>query len=198
MPSETPSRADRSGGYERMAREFIRSRSQRIGADTIRDWTRTVRSAGGVLDLGCGHGVPISQVLVEEGFDVYGVDASPTLIAEFRIRFPTAHSQCSRVEETDFFGRTFEGVVAWGLLFLLPPGTQELVIGRVARALVPGGRFVFTSPYQVCTWTDILTGTQSVSLGRDRYREILAAESLDLLGEASDEGDNYYYFASKG
>lgn len=191
--------ADRSGGYERKAREFVRGRGQAdIGATTVREWTRTLRPRGTVLDVGCGHGVPISQVLVDEGFDIYGVDASPTMIAEFSARFPRAPAECSPVEESTLFGRTFDGVVAWGLMFLLSPEAQELVIGKVSRALVAGGRFLFTSPYQACTWTDILTGTPSISLGREKYREILVAEGLDLVGETSDEGDNYYYFALKG
>jgi 2-polyprenyl-3-methyl-5-hydroxy-6-metoxy-1,4-benzoquinol methylase len=191
--------ADRSGGYERNAREFIRGRGQTdIGATTVREWTRTLRPRGTVLDIGCGHGIPISQVLVDEGFDIYGVDASPTMIAEFMARFPKAHAECSPVEDSALFGRTFDGVVAWGLMFLLSPEAQGLVIGKVSRALVTGGRFLFTSPYRACTWTDILAGTRSVSLGRQKYLEILVAEGLDPVGEASDEGDNYYYFASKG
>jgi SAM-dependent methyltransferase len=178
-------RVDRSNGYERMAREFMRGRqSDGIGAAIVRDWTRTIRRGGAVLDLGCGHGLPISQVLVDAGFEVYGVDASPAMLARFK--------------DSDFFARTFDGVVAWGLMFLLPPAAQALVIGKVSRSLARGGRLLFTSPYQACTWTDILTGAQSVSLGRDRYRQMLEAEGLELEQEKSDEGDNHYYFASKG
>jgi cyclopropane fatty-acyl-phospholipid synthase-like methyltransferase len=191
--------ADRSGGYERMAREFVRTRGQaEIGATTVREWTHRLRAGGAVLDLGCGHGVPISQVLVDEGFDVCGVDASPTLAAEFKARFPAAHAECSPLEASGLFGRTFDGIVAWGLMFLLPPETQALVIAKVSNALAPGGQFLFTSPYQACAWTDILTGAPSISLGRDHYRKVLAAEGLELVGETSDEGDNHYYFASKG
>jgi 2-polyprenyl-3-methyl-5-hydroxy-6-metoxy-1,4-benzoquinol methylase len=192
-------RVDRSGGYERMAQEFLRGRrSAGVGAATVREWSRSLASDGAVLDLGCGHGVPISEVLVDEGLDVYGVDASRTMIAEFQARFPHAHAQCSAVEDSDFFARTFDGIVAWGLMFLLSPPAQALVIRKVSQSLARGGRFLFTSPFQVCTWTDILTGAQSVSLGRDRYRQILEAEGLELEQETSDEGDNHYYFTSKG
>jgi hypothetical protein len=83
-------------------------------------------------------------------------------------------------------------------MFLLAPETQALVIARVSNALARGGQFLFTSPCQACTWTDILTGTRSVSLGREKYLDILVAEGLDLIGEMADEGENYYYFASKG
>ncbi len=189
---------DPSSDYEYMASEFIRRRGTGgIGAATVREWTRRMRRGSTVLDLGCGHGVPISQVLVDEGFDVYGIDASPSMIAAFRTRFPSAHAECATVETSDLFGRSFDGIVSWGLLFLLPVDTQERLIGKVAKALAPGGQFAFTSTLHACTWTDILTGTPSISLGGDRYRSILASEGLEIVGEASDEGDNHYYFAWK-
>lgn len=74
-----------------------------------------------VLDLGCGSGVPISEALLEEGCEVFGVDASPALVAAFRRRFPQAKVACEPVEESRFFDRTCDGVVAVGLLFLLAP-----------------------------------------------------------------------------
>ena len=199
MASDPHPLSDPSRGYERMAREFMRGRgSDGVGATTVREWTRTVKPRGAVLDLGCGHGLPISEVLVDQGLDLYGVDASPSMIAEFKRRFPEAHAECSPVEVSDLFRRQFDGVVAWGLMFLLSPRAQEQLIGRIASVLVPGGRLLFTSPHQACSRTDILTGTGSVSLGVDRYREVLAAGGLELLGEASDEGENHYYFAARG
>jgi SAM-dependent methyltransferase len=85
---------DRSNGYEGVAAAFLAGRggpaSAGIGASTVRAWARTLPSGIAVLDLGCGSGIPITQVLVEEGFEVYGVDASPSLAAAFRERFPNA------------------------------------------------------------------------------------------------------------
>jgi 2-polyprenyl-3-methyl-5-hydroxy-6-metoxy-1,4-benzoquinol methylase len=72
---------------------------------------------GTVLDLGCGTGLPISQVLIEGGFEVYGVDASTKMVAAFRARFPNVSVPCAAVKDPDFLGRTFDGVVAWGLSF---------------------------------------------------------------------------------
>ena len=188
---------DKSNGYEQVAESFMRARNPRVGVATVREWSRTLPPAASILDLGCGYGVPISQALIDDGFAVYGVDASPKLIAAFRGRFPQAHAECAAAEESEFFGRTFDGVVAWGLMFLLPPDVQPIVIGKVAEALNPGGRFLFTSPFDPVTWSDVLTGRESVSLGREVYRQILGAAGLVLVGEASDEGDNHYYFASK-
>lgn len=193
-PTDPP---DPSAGYEAAAGAFLRGRSPTIGAETVRAWARELPAGGAVLDLGCGHGAPISAALADAGLDVYGVDASPTLVAAFRARLPHAHVACEPVERSDFFGRTFDGAVAWGLLFLLPAEAQEALIHRVAAALRPGGRFLFTAPEPECAWTDVLTGRASVSLGAARYEAILADAGFVPLARHRDEGENHYHDARR-
>jgi len=188
---------DKSNGYEAAARQFMASRNPQIGTHTVREWSRGIVRGSTILDLGCGHGVPISQVLIDEGFDVYGVDASPTLIAAFRERFPNAHVEYAAVEDSEFFWRAFDGVAAVGLMFLLPPNVQATVIRKIGSSLSPAGKFLFTSPKEAATWRDILTGRESVSLGAERYLQILHTEGLLLVDEQSDEGGNHYYLTSK-
>jgi SAM-dependent methyltransferase len=191
---------DKSNGYEEVASVFIAGRgrnSSGIGASAVADWSRMLPSSATVLDLGCGTGVPISQALIERGFNVYGVDSSPTMIATFRTRFPTVPVECAAAEDSDFFGRNFDGVVAWGLFFLLDAEVQRRLIARVAAVVPRGGRFLFTAPSQSCSWADVITGRTSISLGHEAYRNALEAESMSLIGTYRDEGDNHYYFAQK-
>jgi len=191
---------DRANGYESVAGQYIAGRGTggTIGVRQVRDWAATVRAGGAVLDLGCGPGFPITQVLVDAAFHVYGVDASPSMVAAFSARFPGVDVVCERVETSAFFGRTFDGVIAWGLLFLLRPAVQERVIRKAARALVPGGRFVFTAPHRASHWKDAMTGRPSVSLGGERYRTLVDAAGLTMIGEMEDEGENHYYLTSLG
>jgi cyclopropane fatty-acyl-phospholipid synthase-like methyltransferase len=163
----------------------------------VADWSRMLLRGATVLDLGCGTGVPISQSLIEREFNVYGVDASPTMVAAFRARFPTVPVECAAVEESDFFGRTFDGVVSWGLFFLLDVEVQRRLIAKVAAVLPQGGRFLFTAPSQCCSWADAMTGRISRSLGHEAYREALEAEGMSLIGTHRDEADNHYYFGQK-
>jgi 2-polyprenyl-3-methyl-5-hydroxy-6-metoxy-1,4-benzoquinol methylase len=189
-------REDWSNGYEAIAREFMAHRTEStIGVTTVREWAEDLSPGATVLDLGSGHGVPISHTLIDAGLTVYAVEASPSLAAEFRIRFPEERVNCEAVEESDFFDRSFDGVVAWGLLFLLPPQAQKNLIHRVAQVLKPGGRFLFTAPNKECEWKDNMTGQPSASLGADAYRRILDAAGLTLAGETEDEGENHYFFA---
>lgn len=187
---------DPSNGYEGIADSFMSIRSgSPIGALTVRDWARALPRGGAVLDLGCGHGLPISKTLIEEGLTVHGVDASPSLVTAFRARFPGMPVECGALENLQPSGRSFDGVVAWGLMFLLAPDVQAMLIRKAAFALKPGGLFLFTAPRQACEWRDSLTGQTSVSLGADAYRGMLEAEGLFLMGEAVDEGENHYYFS---
>jgi SAM-dependent methyltransferase len=185
---------DPSRGWNAIAQEFIAARSD-IGADIVRRWARRLPSGGVVVDVGCGSGAPVSVVLVEEGFRVFGIDASPALVAAFRRRFPSAEVACEAVETSGFFQRKFDGAVAVGLLFLLPADDQRDVIDRVARALGPGGRFLFSAPHQPCEWHDSLTGRPSRSLGEEGYRGALERAGMRLVGHHVDEGRNHYFDA---
>src|SRR5690606_3942963 len=139
---------DPSNGYERVAAEFLAGRgrapSTAVGTKEVRDWARTLPSGATVIDLGCGTGLPITKVLVDEGLNVYGVDAAPSFVAAFRQNLPDVPVVCESVVESSFFNRTFDGVLAWGLIFLLQPDEQRQLIRRVADILLPGGRLVFT------------------------------------------------------
>jgi len=187
---------ERSNGYESAASEFIARRRTEIGVATLRSWASSLRPGGSVLDLGCGHGDPVSKTLMDLGFEVYGVEASPSLAAAFRARFPDAPIVCEPVESSRFFDRTFDAIVTIGLMFLLRADAQADLIRRAAGALNAGGRFLFTSPAQSCTWTDVLTGRRSTSLGAVAYKALLAEAGLAVIGEYQDEGENHYFDAA--
>ena len=188
-------------GYEDVASEFMAGRgrsSPGIGLSSVVDWSQTLPQGATILDLGCGTGMPISQALIERGFHVYGVDASPTLVTAFRARFPGVPIECATVEDSDFFGRTFDAVLAWGLFFLLDEELQRSLIKKIGGVLRSGGRLLFTAPKQSGSFpADAMTGRPQFSLGYEEYRKALEAEGLSLVGTHTDEGENHYYFALK-
>ncbi|ADU14374.1 class I SAM-dependent methyltransferase [Asticcacaulis excentricus] len=186
---------DPSEGWDALAERFMQMRSG-VGASLVRDWAIAQLPAGSaIVDVGCGSGVPIAETLIEAGFAVSGIDASPRLVAAFHARFPEAPVACEAAQLSAFFGRTFDAAVCVGLIFLLSKVDQAALIGRVAQALKPGGRFLFTAPLQACEWPDTLTGRLSRSLGQTAYAALLDAHGLSLVASHSDEGGNHYYEA---
>jgi predicted TPR repeat methyltransferase len=188
--------SDLSNGWEAVAEKFIVERSG-IGPRTVQAWASSLREGAAIVDLGCGSGVPISEALIDAEFTLYGIDVSPSMVAAFRTRFPDVPVACEAVEHSAFFDRTFDGAVAWGLMFLLPGDTQRALVHRVAQALNAGGRFIFTAPSQACSWPDATTGMTSLSLGANAYRAVLADAGLTVVGEGKDGGENHYYEAQR-
>lgn len=194
--------SDRSNGYERVAAEFLAGRggapSTAVGTRRVRDWARALPRGAAVLDLGCGPGIPITKVLIDEGLEVYAIDAAPSLVEAFRHNFPHVPVACESVVDSSFFERTFEGVVAWGLMFLLQPHEQRRLIERIGDILAPDGRLLFTSEAEPMVWSDAMTGLESRSLGAVEYRRLLSSVGLAEITEYDDEGQNYYFDAVRG
>jgi 2-polyprenyl-3-methyl-5-hydroxy-6-metoxy-1,4-benzoquinol methylase len=139
---------DRSNGYEGVAAEFLARRgsggahrANAVGVTPVREWARTLPRGAAVIDLGCGPGFPITEVLVAEGLSVFGVDAAPSFVEAFRRNLPDTPVVCEAVQDSRFFDRTFDGVLAWGLMFLLSPEDQRGLIQRIAGILAPGAAF---------------------------------------------------------
>lgn len=190
-------KTDHSAGWEAIAEQFMAIRSQ-VGAGLVTEWARDhLPASAAILDVGCGSGLPISQALVNNGFSVWGIDASPSLISAYHHNFPDMPAVCEAVQDSLFFNRTFIGVVSIGLLFLLNEGDQRNLLSRVANVLEPGGRFLFSAPREVCRWNDRLTGRPSISLGTDAYAAHLTRMRLQLGDCRTDEGGNNYYEAVK-
>lgn len=192
---------DRSNGYEASAKEFLArrgdpsTRSNAIGVKEVRKWARTLPRGSRVIDLGCGPGFPITAVLVEEGLQVFAVDASPSLVAAFQHNLPGTPVLCESVLESNLFGRTFDAVLSIGLIFLLQADEQQRLMQRFAEILEPGGRLLFTAPAPPAAWHDAMTGLESVSLGAEQYRNLLAEAGLSVAEEYEDIGQNHYFDA---
>lgn len=133
------------GLYERHARAFDRDRGRGLQERGWLDrFLAYVPPGGTVLDLGCGMAEPMAAYVIGTGRRVAGVDASPTLIALARARFP--HQEWIVADmRTLAFARRFAGVLAWDSLFHLDMTDQRDMFPRFAAHVQPGAPLMFTS-----------------------------------------------------
>lgn len=186
---------DKSNGYENIAKRFIQIRGEKIdgiGTSSVQNWIKSIPQNSTILDLGCGTGIPITKVLVENNMKVYGIDASPTLVIEFQKNFPSIPVESDAVENSKFFNIKFDAIIAWGLIFLLSSDTQIKLLKKISKSLNPGGKLLFTAPKQKTEWEDLLTKNKSKSFGAKRYKEILLEYDVRIIKEFKDEGENFY------
>lgn len=187
---------DASNGYEAIVDEYIAVRS-RSGRTLVQSWAEELGAGASIVDLGAGYGEPITSILLETGLKVSAIEASSSMVAEFRARFPDVEVACEPVETSAFFGRQFDAALAVGLIFLLPEETQGHVINRVANALRFGGSFLFSAPVETGVWDDLLTGRRSVSLGEAAYYSALEDAGFAQIENRVDDAGAHYFSARK-
>ncbi|RMZ86653.1 hypothetical protein DV736_g6121, partial [Chaetothyriales sp. CBS 134916] len=97
-------------------------------------------SGSRVLDVGCGTGIPVSQMLSEAGLEVIGFDISPKMVdlATSRVKGTFSVSDMLSFQPTDQFAGIF---MIFAHLQLNYTSFREAVY-KFASALQPGGVFV--------------------------------------------------------
>ncbi len=95
-----------------------------------------------LLDAGCGTG-RVAAELHRRGHDVVGVDVDPVLVAACEADHPGPSWVCQDLTELDLLGDggSFDAaLIAGNVLTFVAPGTEALVLQRVAAHLAPDGR----------------------------------------------------------
>jgi SAM-dependent methyltransferase len=131
--------------YERHAHDFDRDRSRSLQEKGWLDRFLThVRPAGVVLDVGCGMAEPIARFVLEAGFQVVGIDSSPSMIEMCRARFPGSEWIVGDMRQLGL-GRRFDALLAWDSFFHLRRDDQRAMFPRFAAHASAGAPLMFTS-----------------------------------------------------
>ncbi len=179
--------------YEQNAHTFLSGRDKsNTGYKVVQNWAKNLPKGSEVLEIACGGGYPVTSELEKAELNLWALDSSETLLAEFRLRFPNIPAKCERVQTSDFFSKNFNAVIAIGLLFLLPESEQEELIKKVSNILLKNGFFFFTAPTEKGKWSDLNTGIECDSLGLEKYKELLAKYGFRIVSKVSDIGNNHY------
>ncbi len=151
---------------------------------------RHVRPGGTVLDVGCGMGEPLARYVIERGFDVVGVDASPSMIERCRARFPTSEWIVADMREFES-GQRFDGLLAWDSLFHLSMDDQRGMFPRFASLARGGAPLMFTSGPEegeaVGSYCE--EPLYHASLGPEEYERLLAANGFGVGAHVAEDPD---------
>lgn len=130
----------RKPNFGRRAADYERFRP--VDENWLEVFELVVREAdlrgGRVLDVGCGTG-RFARVLAERGLaKVWGIDASPEMLAEARERVPSSVGlKLGEAERLPFKEGAFDATVLWTVVHLIQ---RPLAFAELHRVLAPGGR----------------------------------------------------------
>jgi SAM-dependent methyltransferase len=178
------------GLYDRHAADWDRQRSG--GSLFEKPWIdrflALLPSRASVLDIGCGCGDPITRYLIQQGYRVTGVDASPALIDICRSRFPD-HEWIVADMRGLALERRFDGVLAWDSFFHLCPDDQPSMFPVFRRHTATGGALLFTSGPRhgevIATWQG--RPLYHGSLAPAEYRSLLDQNGFDVISHVIED-----------
>jgi len=107
-----------------------------------------------VLDLGAGHGSPLSQYLAENAGAYHALDLAPNQIAQLRDRIGAAENRIFTAGDflsDDYAEADFDVIYAHSVFHHFRH--MEVMLARVATKLAPGGRVISYDPLE--TWIPI-------------------------------------------
>lgn len=96
-----------------------------------------------ILELGCGPGVPVLNMLLDHGAQVTANDISARQIEMATARFPGAKFLASNMATLAFEAESFHGTVCFYTLFHLPRSQLRDMFAKIYGWMKSGGLFVF-------------------------------------------------------
>lgn len=131
--------------YDKIAGWFAENnRTELIEKKYLDEMISKIKANAEILDVGCGNGKPILEYLLENGFNVTGVDASLEMLKNAKDSFPFANFILEDMRKLSL-NKKFDAIIAWHSFFHLPQSDQPEMFRIFASHLVEGGILIFTS-----------------------------------------------------
>jgi cyclopropane fatty-acyl-phospholipid synthase-like methyltransferase len=131
-------------GYDAIASAYLAERDQTDKQHYVERFAEFLRPGGSVLDVGCGAGMPVDRYLIDNGFDVVGIDISPTQIDLARGSVPEGHYEVRDMTSLRSGEFRVDGVVSLYAIFHTPREEHGRLLKTFASFLRPGGMMLIT------------------------------------------------------
>jgi len=125
-------------GHVKFSGEEFQSRSVQIELLAGPIFLRAFKRGGKILDLGCGYG-RLSKVLLQLGYEVYGIDVAAWAIDEAKKYAPGGSFRPYDGISIPYPAGMFDGVLTWTVLQHVPPGEILKVAHEIVQVLKHGG-----------------------------------------------------------
>lgn len=124
--------------YEKMGSDYLDS-IEKIPSTDLYKFIKIIKPGGLVLDVGCAGGRD-TETLIQQGFQVIGVDLVEKFLERARKRVPEATFVNQNLLELDYKDNTFDAIWAHAVLMHLKKADFNQIMKKFYRFLKPGGK----------------------------------------------------------
>ena len=165
--------------WDKLAERYDdRSGALKEFSDVFNTFMEKLPQGGRVLDLGCGTGLPYAGHLVENGFDVLGVDLSDEMVKVSSKNVPGANFVQLSMSEIPYRDE-FHGVISSFSMLLLSPDLFKETASRIHSALVDGGFFYLSLNEPIGESDDPESEVFVNIMGQDMYSRAYTVQEIE-------------------
>ena len=128
--------------YEGLYRDGREIRSEE--KDLFQDLFDYIGDSAQILDLGCGTGLPFDQYLIENGYDLIGIDIAEKHVEKARENIPEAEIIQGDFFEVDVANSSLDAVVSFYAIFHIPREEHRKLFEKINVWLKPEGYILVT------------------------------------------------------
>lgn len=176
-------------GYDKIAQTYLVNRDRLKSGKYVSQLLKYLPKQSTILDLGCGAGVPVDDILLKAGHSVIGMDISPEQIKLARKHCPRGEYLVGDISSLQKNEYSVEAVLSFYTIFHTPRANHGSLLKILASYLNRGGLLLITMGDREFEGEHELHGTKmwSSQFGTAKNRNLVESAGFKII---TDELDN--------
>ncbi len=170
-------------GYDRMANKYLSERDKLKTAKYLQQLMKYLPKNANVLDLGCGAGVPVDDILIKAGHEVLGLDISKEQIKLARKNCPRGDYAVADIAELKENEYQMDGIVCFYTLFHLPRTQHKKLLTIMRSFLRKNGMLLVTMGDREFEGKHVMHGEEmwSSQFGTTKNAQLVTGAGFEIL-----------------
>lgn len=131
-------------GYDKIAQIYLASRDRLKSGKYIQQLLKYLPKQSTILDLGCGAGIPVDDILLKAGHEVIGIDISSEQIKLARKNCPHGQFLVGDIFDLDKNEYEVDAVISFYTIFHIPRESHGKWLKIISTYLKKGGLLLLT------------------------------------------------------
>ena len=188
-------------GYDLMAGVYHDQRNIFRNKKELEDFIGLLPRNATVLDLGCGAGVSVTNVLVDSGLSVTGIDFSESMLNLATKNVPEVKFMKKNMTDLDFEDSTFDGLTACYSIIHVPREKHVPLFHTFHRILKPNGILLISMGSTCWEGMGEFHGVQMFwsHYGPEKSLQMLIDAGFEIIVDKRilDGGETHYWILAK-
>lgn len=170
-------------GYDRMANKYLSEREKLKTSKYLQQLMKYLPKNASVLDLGCGAGIPVDDILIKAGHEVLGLDISKEQIKLARKNCPRGDYAVADIAELKENEYQMDGIVCFYTLFHLPRTEHKKLLTVIHSFLQKNGMLLVTMGDREFEGRHVMLGEEmwSSQFGTTKNAKLVTDTGFEIL-----------------